>query len=466
MCVDTKRFDLCIRNGTVITSNDTFKADVGISRGKVTQIGKVQRAKRDIDASGLYVMPGAIDTHTHLDMPSGDIFTTDDFESGTIAAVAGGVTTLIDFAVQLEGMSLTDTLAVWKAKAAEKAIIDYSFHLAITKWDDSFREEIGLLVQEGVTSFKAFMAYKGSLMLDDAALFLLLQAAQEHQAMVLIHAESGDAIHVLQGQALARGDRSPEFHALTRPPLLEGEATSRAIAFAKITGTALFIVHVSCEAALEPIRAAQERGFPIFAETCPQYLGAISNKEYSRPGFEGAKFVCSPPLRDEKEAQALWAGIRRGNLQTIGSDHCPFSMDQKRLGEHDFTRIPNGIPGIETRVPLTWTLGVGRGFITPNQFVDLIATKPARLFGLPHKGDLKVGFDADIMVFDPELEVTITNERLHQQSDYTPYEGFRCRGYPVFTISRGECVWENGTSTAKPGRGQWQRRVAGNYGAS
>lgn len=448
--------DLCIRNGTLVTSRATLRADLGIDGGKIAQIGtSLPKAEVEIDAGDLLVMPGAIDVHTHMDMPFMGTATADDFETGTRAAAAGGVTTILDFAIQPRDKDLFDTVAAWKAKAEDRAVIDYGFHVAVTHWDTTTARQVRELASSGFPSFKAFMAYRGALLLEDGALLELLQTAGQSNGLVMVHAENGDAIEVLQQQALARGETAPRFHASTRPRTIEGEATFRAISLATVADAPLYVVHVSCQEAIYHLSIAQRRGLPIYAESCPQYLGAITVDDYDRPDFEGAKFVCSPPLRERDQAEHLWAALRTGILRAVSSDHCPFRMDQKAAGRDDFTQIPNGVPGVETLVPLVWTLGVGGGHISPNHFVDLVATTPARLFGLqPHKGSLDVGADADIMLFDPAREVTLRSAQLHQNLDYTPYDGFPCRGYPVLTLSRGDPVWQDGKLLGSVGRGR------------
>ena len=452
--------DLVIRHGTLVTASDTVTADLGIRAGKIAQVGgALPKAKRELDAAGMLVMPGAIDVHTHMEMPFMGTSTADDFLTGTRAAAAGGVTCLIDFAIQPPQTSLLKTLEIWKQKAAGKATIDYSFHLALTHWDDTIPQQVKTLIELGFPSLKVFMAYKGALMLEDAGLLQLLQTSRELGALVMVHAENGDAIFTLQQQALARNETSPRYHALTRPRIAEGEATARAIALAEIAGAPLYVVHVSCQEAMDAIAAARRRKAPIYGEACPQYLGAISIDDYERPDFEGAKFVCSPPLRELDQAKQLWSGLAGNLLQVVSSDHCPFRMEQKRAGFNDFTLIPNGVPGVETLVPLVWTLGVEAGHISSNRFVDLVSTRPARLFGLaPRKGSLTVGADADIMIFDPQREVTLHHTGLHQNLDYTPYEGFRVTGYPATTLSRGDVVWHEGEITAAAGRGELVQR--------
>ncbi len=452
--------DLVIRHGTLVTASDTVTADLEIADGKIAQIGGIlSGAERELDATGMLVMPGGIDVHTHMDMPFMGTSTSDDFLTGTQAAAAGGVTSLVDFAIQPPETSLLETLEIWKQKAAGKAVIDYSFHLALTRWDDTIPEQVKTLVELGFPSLKVFMAYKGALMLEDAGLLQLLQTSRDLGSLVMVHAENGDAVYTLQKQALARNETAPKHHALTRPRVVEGEATARAIALAEVAGAPLYVVHVSCQEAMDAIAAARRRDLPIYGESCPQYLGVISVDDYERPGFDGAKFVCSPPLREREQAGHLWSGLTANLLQAVSSDHCPFRFDQKRAGEDDFTLIPNGVPGIETLIPLVWTLGVQGGHISPNRFVELISTAPARLFGLaPRKGSLAVGADADIMIFDPQRKVTLNHSGLHQNLDYTPYQGFEVSGYPVTTISRGDIVWHQGEVTASAGRGELVHR--------
>ena len=452
--------DLCIRSGTIVTARDTFTADLGVNNGQIAQVGgTVPAAKREIDAANLLVMPGAIDVHTHMDMPFMGTATSDDFATGTRAAAAGGVTCILDFAIQDKASDLLDTIAVWNAKAAGKAVVDYCFHVAVTRWFDDLPKQVRALIEKGFPSFKAFMAYKNDVMLDDEHLLRLLQTTKQHGGLVMVHAENGDAVSILQQQALERGETEPRYHALTRPQAVEGEATARAITLAMLAASPLYVVHVSCEDSIHHINSARYRGLPVFGESCPQYLGAISCDDYDRREFEGAKFVCSPPLRPMAQSDHVWAAIRANTLQLISSDHCPFTFEQKRAGINDFTLIPNGVPGVETLVPLAWSLGVNRGLISPNRFVDLISTTPARMFGLsPRKGTLTVGADADIFLLDPVKEVTLNAAHLHQNIDYTPYEGFLCRGYPVLTISRGDVIWEGGEHHCEDGRGKLTKR--------
>jgi len=386
-----------IRNGTILTDAGRVAADVYVEGGIITRLGQGLPPQADtvIDASGLFVMPGGIDAHTHLDMPAGDITSTDDFETGTVAAAHGGTTTIIDFATPEPGASLRSALDAWRAKADGNAVIDYGFHMVMRECGAQTRAEMGELARrEGVSSFKMFMAYPGRLMADDAAIFGALRQARELGGLVMVHAENGGAIEVLVADALRRGNTAPKFHALTRPPRAEAEATARAAALAEMAGAPMFIVHLSSAEALEEVRQARGRGVAVFAETCPQYL-CLSDAEYERGGFEAAKFVMSPPLRPIPHQEALWRGLAAGELHTVGTDHCPFGFEappHKQRGRGDFSKIPNGAPGIETRLMLLWDAGVRTGRITPEQFVELTAAAPARLFGLwPRKGAIAAG---------------------------------------------------------------------------
>lgn len=456
------RFDTVIKNGTVVTATDTYAADVGISGGKISAIAQqlpVENAGQVIDAAGKYVMPGGIDVHTHLDMPFGGTTSSDDFESGTIAAAFGGTTTLVDFAIQYKGQSLRQAFDTWMKKASGKAAIDYSFHCIITDLGDAQLEEMGALVREGVSTFKLFMAYPGVFMLDDAAIFKAMSAAAKYGAMICMHAENGGAIDVIVQRALAEGKRAPKYHALTRPTTAEAEATARAIALAEMAGAPVYIVHLSCNEALEKVREARDRGLPAYAETCPQYL-YLSLENMDVPGFEGAKYVFTPPLREKWHQEKLWQGLARDVLQVVSTDHCPFCYkEQKELGRDDFTKIPNGGPGIEHRLSLVFSGGVHGGHFSPNRFVQLVATAPAKLFGLyPHKGTIAVGADADLVIFDPTEEQVISAKTHHMRVDYSMFEGIRIKGVPKMVFSRGRSVVSNGKFTGKAGAGQFVRR--------
>ncbi len=456
------RFDTVIKNGTVVTATDTYASDVGISGETITAIGKdlpIENAGKVIDAAGRYVMPGGIDVHTHLDMPFGGTKSADDFETGTIAAAHGGTTTLIDFAIQYKGQSLREAFDTWRKKAEGKAAIDYAFHCIITDLADAQLEEMGALVGEGVPSFKLFMAYPGVFMLDDASIFKAMSAAAKYGGLICMHAENGGAIDVIVKRALAEGKRAPKYHALTRPTTAEAEATGRAIALAEMAGSPVYIVHLSCNEALEKVREARDRGLPTYAETCPQYL-YLSLENFDAPGFEGAKYVFTPPLREKWHQEKLWQGLAKDDLQVVSTDHCPFCYkEQKELGKDDFTKIPNGGPGIENRMSLIFSGGVQGKRFSANRFVQLVSTAPAKLFGLyPRKGTVAVGSDADLVILDPNEEQVISAKTHHMRVDYSMFEGIRVKGIPKVVLSRGRMVIENGRFAGKAGTGQFLRR--------
>jgi dihydropyrimidinase len=456
------RFDTVIRNGTIVTATDTYVSDVGISNGKISVIGldlPVESAGKVIEAGGMLVMPGGIDVHTHLDMPFGGTMSADDFESGTIAAANGGTTTLIDFAIQYKGQTLRHAFDTWMKKADGKAVIDYAFHCIITDIAGAQLEEMKAFVREGVPTFKLFMAYPGVFMLDDASIFKAMGAAANSGGMICMHAENGGAIDVIVQRALAEGKRAPKYHALTRPVTLEAEATSRAIALAEIAGTPVYIVHLSCNEALEKVREARDRGLRVYAETCPQYL-YLSLENMDAPGFEGAKYVFTPPLREKWHQEKLWQGLAQDDLQVVSTDHCPFCMkEQKEMGKDDFTKIPNGGPGIEHRLSLVYNGGVHGGKFSPNRFVQLVSTAPAKLFGLyPRKGTIAVGSDADLIVFDPNEEQIISVKTHHMRVDYSMFEGTRVKGVTKTVLSRGRTIIDNGGFTGKAGAGEFLKR--------
>jgi dihydropyrimidinase len=456
---------LLIRNGRVITASDDYVADVYCENGTITAIGRDLpshrfQAERTIDASGQYVMPGGIDVHTHLDMPFGGTMSSDDFETGTIAAAFGGTTSLVDFAIQYRGETMRHALDRWMAKASGKAVIDYAFHMIVTELPDAGLTDMDTMVRnEGITSFKLFMAYPGVFMVDDATIFRALRRTGENGGLVCMHAENGGVIDVLVQEALRLGHTAPKYHALTRPSRAEGEATGRAIALAEMAGVPIYIVHLSSADALEKVRQARDMGLPAYAETCPQYL-FLSYDNYEEPGFAGAKYVMSPPLREKWHQDVLWKGLAKNDLQVISTDHCPFCMnEQKELGKDDFSRIPNGAPGIETRLTLVHDGGVRQGRISLNRFVELCSTTPARMFGLfPRKGTIAVGSDADIVIFDPQAEQVLGVKTLHMRVDYNPYEGRRVKGTPSTVISNGEVIVENGVFVGRKGAGRFVKR--------
>jgi len=456
-------FDLIIANGAVVTATDTSNADIGISGGKVTAIAQSlprENATKVVDAKGRYVLPGGIDVHTHLDMPFGGTTSADDFETGTRAALFGGTTTLIDFAIQYKGQTLRTAFDTWMQKASSKAISDYAFHCITTDLPNARLEEMNELVREGVTSFKLFMAYPGVFMLDDATIFKALRTTAKNGAMVCMHAENGGAIDVIVQQALAEGKTAPKYHALTRPTTAEAEATARAIALAEMAGAPIYIVHLSCNDALEKVREARDRGLPAYAETCPQYL-YLSLENMDAPGFEGAKYVFTPPLREKWHQEKLWQGLKHDHLQVVSTDHCPFCFkEQKELGKDDFTKIPNGGPGVEHRMSLIFSGGVAGGRFSVNRFVEITSTAPAKLFGLyPRKGTIAIGSDADLVVFDPKRKHTISAKTHHMRVDYSMFEGIEITGMPDLVFSRGRLMVDGETFHGKPGMGSFLKRA-------
>jgi dihydropyrimidinase len=450
-----------IAGGTVVTATDTYRGDVLVEDEKIAAIGTSLAipAEKTIDAKGKYVLPGGIDVHTHLDMPFGGTTSADDFESGTIAAAHGGTTSVVDFAIQYRGQTLSHALDTWRKKAEGKAAIDYGFHMIVTELNDAVEKEMDALVREGVTSFKLFMAYPGVFMLDDASIFKALLKTGENGGTICMHAENGGVIDVLVQRALAGGKTAPKYHALTRPARAEAEATHRAIALAEMADVPIYIVHLSAAEALEMVTEARDRGLPAYAETCPQYL-FLSYANYEEPGFEGAKYVMSPPLRAAGNEEKLWRGLSGNDLQAISTDHCPFCMkEQKELGRSDFSKIPNGAPGIETRMHLVYDGGVRKGRISLNRFVELTSTSPAKIFGLfPKKGTVAPGSDADIVIFDPEKKHTLSAKTLHMKVDYNPYEGREITGRVKTVLSRGKIIVENDTFTGKAGSGEFLKR--------
>src|SRR5438105_4418658 len=459
---NTMGFDTLITNGTVVTATDTYVADIAITDGKIAALGQSlarENATRVLDARNKYVLPGGIDVHTHLDMPFGGTTSADDFETGTRAAAFGGTTTLIDFAIQYKDQSLRTAFDAWMQKASAKATSDYAFHCIMTDLPNARLEEMDELVREGVPSFKLFMAYPGVFMLDDATIFKAMRQAAKHSGLICMHAENGGAIDVIVQQALAEGKRAPKYHALTRPTTAEAEATARAIALAEMAGAPVYIVHLSCNDALEKVREARDRGLPAYAETCPQYL-YLSLENMDAPGFEGAKYVFTPPLREKWNQEKLWQGLAKDILQVVSTDHCPFCFkEQKELGKDDFTKIPNGGPGIEHRLSLVYTGGVHGKHFSPNRFVQLVSTAPAKLFGLyPRKGTIAVGSDADLVLFDPHQEEVISAKTHHMRVDYSMFEGIKIKGAPKTVFLRGRAVIDSGKFVGRPGSGQFLRR--------
>ncbi len=451
-----------IKNGTIVTAADTYFGDILIDDGIIVMIGVDLDAEgaEVVDASGCYVFPGGIDPHTHLDMPFGGTVTKDDFESGTIAAAFGGTTTVIDFCLTSKGAPLTQAVAAWHAKSASLAAIDYGFHLMVSEVTDEVLHELPQIIEEeGITSLKVFMAYKNVLQADDGTLFKTLLMAKEQGALVMVHAENGDVIDYLVRKALEDGHTEPIYHALTRPPILEGEATGRAADLTELADSQLYVVHVTCADAVWKIAEARNKGLRVFGETCPQYL-MLDQSYLEKPDFEGAKYVWSPPLREKWNQDVLWDSLRNGQLQTVGSDQCSFDFKgQKDLGISDFSKIPNGGPMIEDRFSILYSEGVHKGKLSLNKFVDIISTASAKLFGLfPRKGTIAIGSDADIVIFDPAVERTISAATHHMKVDYNAFEGMQVTGEPISVLSRGEFVIRDRVFVGKPGHGQYLHR--------
>ena len=453
-----------IKNGTVVTATEQVAADVWIEGETIVDVvGAYRRAgfpaEREIDAAGKYVMPGGVDVHTHFEMPMMGAVSRDDFESGTIAAAHGGTTTILDFANQERGGTLRAALDAWHAKAAGRAVIDYGFHATVADANEATLAELDRVVAEGVTSFKVFTAYPGRVYSDDGQILRVMQRARDLGALVQVHAENGIAIDVLVAQAVARGERAPRYHALTRPEATEAEATHRVLCLAEVAGAAVYVVHMTSGRAVEHVARFRERGLPAFAETCPQYL-FCSTDDLERAGFEGAKYVCSPPMRPKAVQDALWRAVCAGHVQTVATDHCPFNFaGDKELGRDDFTKIPNGMPAVETRLLLLWDGGVRAGRFDARRFVDLVATAPAKLFGLyPRKGAVAAGADADLLVWDPAREQSLSAGALHMRVDYSPYEGRTVRGAPTHVLSRGEVIVEDGKFRGRAGAGRYLKR--------
>ena len=452
---------MIVKGGTVVTASDTFKADIGIKEGKITEMGSDLGldAVEIVNASDKYVFPGGIDPHTHMDMPFGGTFSSDDFKTGTKAAACGGTTTIVDFSVQSTGKSLRHAADTWRKKADGKAVIDYGIHIALTDMTEKVINEIPEIIAEGYPSFKLFMTYDG-MRVDDGTLLRILMKVNEGGGLCCVHAENYYVVDYFQHKFLSEGKIEPIYHALSRPDLSEGEAAGRAIKLAKIANAPLFLVHNSCEASISEITRARQEGYPIMGETCPQYL-LLSEDNYREPGFNGAKYVMSPPLRDKKNWPIIWKALKNNSLQVVSTDHCPFFMSQKEMGKESFTKIPNGAPGVEARMSLMYTYGVAYGKFDLNRFVQLTSTNAAKVYGMyPKKGTISIGSDADLVVFDPNVETTLTKSMLHENVDYTPYEGFKLTGYPVVTISRGSVVARDGQFVGKEGRGEFIKRTA------
>jgi dihydropyrimidinase len=450
--------DLVITGGTLVTAAETVQADLGIAGQKIVAIGHGLQGARRLDASGRLVLPGAVDPHVHLDIEAGGTRSSDDFETGTIAAACGGTTTIIDFVEPELGGSLVAGLEARLAQAENKAVVDYALHMTLRRGDAQTLNQVPEAIRAGCTSFKTYMTYPG-FRLSDADLLAALEAVRAAGGLVLVHAENDAVLEHRRQAYLAAGHTAPAFHPRSRPVPVEAEAIERALALAEVAGCPLYVVHTSTGRGADAIARARDRGQRAYGETCPQYL-VLTDALYHQPGFEGAKFVCSPPLRPPDNPPALWRHLAEGGLQTVGTDHCPFFYaGQKDLGRADFTKIPNGLPGIEARLALLYTLGVTQGRLSLTRWVEVCCTAPAQVFGLyPRKGTLMPGSDADVVIFDPERKVTLSRQVLHERVDYTPYDGLALQGYPVLTIARGEVIVADGDYVGRRGRGQFLKR--------
>ena len=456
---------IVLQGGSIVTAADVFQSDLRIEGEKIVALGTgiAQPDDEVRDVSGCLLLPGGIDAHTHFDLPIGEMATADDFVSGSLAAIAGGTTTFIDYATQFKGETLQQGLENWRRRAAKGCHADYGFHMAITDWNEAVRAEVPRLVkEEGVTSYKMYMAYKGSLQVDDGVLFQALQDFGELGALLCVHCENGDMVVEMVRNHLRRGERSPKYHPLSRPEGVEVEAVQRLIALGHAAKAPVFVVHLSSAAALDVVAAAKARGEAVYAETCPQYL-VLDESRYELPDFESAKYVISPPLRAAFNQAALWNGLQHGVLDTLATDHCTFNFKgQKELGKEDFSRIPNGAGGVEHRLALAYSCGVAAGRLSLSRLVDIWATKPAKLFGLyPQKGTLAPGSDADIVVFDPAKQGMISAAAQRQNVDYTPYEGFATQGAIRQVYLRGRLAADDGLILAKPDWGRYLKRARG-----
>lgn len=455
-----------VTGGTIVTAADTYKADLLIEDGVITQIApSIQAADAEIvDASGKFIFPGGIDPHTHLDMPFNNTVTDDDWASGTIAAAYGGTTTIIDFCISAGSPTLMDAIDTWHSKSKDKAVIDYGFHLMIGDLNEQRLKELPeALERGGISSIKVFLAYAKEFQATDRTLFQAFKVGKELGATVMVHCENGSVIDELVEEAKAKGNTEPIYHALTRPPEVEGEATKRAIELANLAGAQLYVVHVTCKEAVDEIIAARNKGYNVLGETCPPYL-VLDQSALAKPDFEGAKYVWSPPLRPKAHQEVLWNALKAKQLQTIGSDQCSFSFNGKKsLGKDDFSKIPNGGPFIEDRFSVLYSEGVEKGRITINEFVDMIATQSAKIFGLfPQKGTIAIGSDADIVLFDPTVKRTISAETHHMNVDYNAFEGLEVTGEPISVLVRGEYVIKEKKFVGKLGSGKYIRREVKN----
>jgi dihydropyrimidinase len=451
-----------IKNGRIITATDDYTADIFIDGETVSAIGRSLPMKADqtLDAKGKLVIPGGIDPHVHMELPFGGTVSSDDFKSGTIAAAFGGTTTIIDFAIQSKGMTMTEAHEAWLAKSQGKCAIDYGWHMAITKFENSDQAEMKRLYDAGITTFKIFLAYPNVLMIDQPTVYRVMKAAGELGGMTLVHAENGEAIEERIRILVAEGKNEPKYHAVSRPPIMQADGVARAVKVAAFAKSPVFIVHVSCESAMQEIVRSRDDGNPAFGETCTHYL-FLDESYYDKPNFEGAKYVFTPPLVPKENIEPLWKGLKLGYLQEVSTDHCPFYFKgQKELGRETFTKIPNGGPGVEDRLSMTFHGAMQRGF-SLNKFVDITSTASAKMFGMfPQKGTIAVGSDADIVIFDPNKERTISAKTHHMNCDYSLFEGFKIKGQPETVLSRGKVIIENNEYKGRPGEGKFLKRGA------
>jgi dihydropyrimidinase len=454
----TMSYDLVIKDGTVVTAAATFAADIGINGERIAAIGQDLHGERQLSAVGKLVTPGAVDIHVHMQMPIGNFVSSDDFYSGTVAAAHGGTTAIVDFVERAPGESMVEAIAARRALADPRVVIDYGLHMTVGPAEIALLDQVPAVVEAGCLSFKLYMAY--ALCLSDGQLFQALEAIRDAGGRPVVHAENWDLICALVARNLAAGRTTPHWHPRSRPALMEGEAAGRVIDLAELVGIPLHIFHVTSPAAVARIRAARERGLRVSGETCPQYL-LLTQDVYDRPGIEGALPVCSPPIRDQVAQDALWQALARGDLQVVTTDHCPFTREEKATGLADYSRIPGGVPSVEMRFPALYTYGVTSGRISLNQWVDSCCTAPARLAGFTGKGEIQVGYDADLVIFDPDRPLTLSMDSLHEKVDWTPYEGLQLQGWPEATLSRGQVVVQDGQLLAAPGRGRYASRSKG-----
>ncbi len=451
---------ILIKNGRIITATDDYMADIFIEGETISQIGKNLKvnADQEIDAAGKLVMPGGIDPHVHLDMPFMGTYSSDNYETGTRAALYGGTTTVIDFILQTQGKSLQSALQEWKGRSDNNAVGDYSFHMAVTDFNEDTKKEIQHFIEvEGITSFKTFMAYKGALMIDDRQMVGLMQEVKKHGGLINVHATNGDMIDFLIAKHKSEGKLSPLYHYLSQPEVTEAEASSRFADLADYTGCPGYIVHLTCEGALNAVRFATRRNQHVFVETCIQYL--ILDASLYEQNFEGAKWVMSPPLREKKDQETLWAGLNQGLVNVVATDHCPFMWEQKLMGKDDFSKIPNGHPAIENRMELLFSEGVNKGRITLNKYVEVASTNAAKIFGMfPKKGTIAIGSDADIVLFDPNEKHTLSAKTHHMNVDYSGYEGWQVTGKVKTVLLRGQVVIDNNECKVSKGYGQFVKR--------